>query len=86
MRVASNAKVEEKVNSVDDNVVDLDLSVIRKKRFRVDGDNNRILELNTSDVGIVSRLNEVYPKLQKLAQDAAGLIDSENDEDRKSVV
>lgn len=67
-------------NNVDENVVDLDLSVIRKKRFRVDGDNNRILELNTSDTGIVSRLNETYPKLQKLAQDAAELIHIDEDD------
>lgn len=50
---------------------DIDLSSIRKKRFRIDGDNNRYLELDTSDMGIISRLDNLYPKLQKLAQDAA---------------
>ena len=29
-----------------------------------------VLELNTSDMGIVKRLNEVYPKLQALARKA----------------
>lgn len=50
---------------------DIDLSVTRKKRFRIDGDNNRYLELNTSDMGIITRLDNLYPKLQKLSQDAA---------------
>lgn len=51
-------------------VIDLSLDVIRKKRFRIDGDNNRILELNTSDLNILSRLKEAYPKLVNLADGA----------------
>ena len=85
MKVASNAKVEEKVNSVDENVVDLDFSVIRKTKFRVDGDNNRILELNTSDTSIVSRLDDAYPKLQKLAQEAANSIEIDEDDIEKGL-
>ena len=50
---------------------DINLSATRKKRFRIDGDNNRYLELDTSDMGIITRLDNLYPKLQKLAQDAA---------------
>lgn len=50
---------------------DIDLSAIRKKRFRINGDNNTVLELNTSDMNILKRLEEFYPKLQKLAQEAS---------------
>ena len=50
---------------------DISLAATRKKRFRIDGDNNRYLELDTSDMGIITRLDNLYPKLQKLAQDAA---------------
>lgn len=50
---------------------DIDLSATRKKRFRIDGDNNRYLELNTSDMSIITRLNNLYPKLEKLSQDAS---------------
>ena len=57
-------------NTVKNNIVDIDLSAIRKKRFRVDGDDNRILELNTSDLGILPRLRESYPKLVSLAENA----------------
>lgn len=51
-------------------VTDISLSSIRKKRFRIDEDNNRILELNTSDLNILARLKEAYPKLVKLAETA----------------
>lgn len=53
------------------NIIDLDLSPIRKKRFRIDGDDSKILELNTSDLNILPRLRESYPKLQKLSEQAA---------------
>lgn len=51
-------------------IVDINLSAIRKKRFRIDGDDNRILELNTSDLGVLSRIKEAYPKLQELNERA----------------
>lgn len=52
----------------EEEIVDLDLSVAKKKRIRINGDNSKILELNISDIGIVSRLSKLYPKLQKLAE------------------
>lgn len=52
------------------NVADISLESIRKKRFRIDGDDNRILELNTSDLNILSRLKETYPKLINIADTA----------------
>lgn len=56
--------------NMQNDVVDINLSVIRKKRFRIDGDDNRILELNTSDLGVLSRIKEAYPKLQELNERA----------------
>lgn len=51
-------------------IIDLDLGKVKKKKFRINGDPNKILELNTSDVNIVTRLNKIYPKLKKLQEDA----------------
>ena len=54
-------------------IVTVDLTATRKKKFRIVVDEDKepeILELNTSDTGIISRLGEVYPKLTKLADDA----------------
>ena len=55
------------------NVIDIDLSVTKKKQFRIDGDDSRIIELNTSDMLIIERLNEVYPKLESLSAKTAEL-------------
>lgn len=61
---------------------DIDLSAIRKKRFRINGDNNKYIELNTSDMNIITRLDKLYPKLEKLAQDAAlKQLDKDNEDD-----
>lgn len=48
-------------------VIDIDLSVTQKKRFRIDGDDNRIVELNTSDMTILNRLDEADKRLKELA-------------------
>ena len=55
------------------NVVDIDLSVTKKKQFRIDKDDNRIIELNTSDMSILSRLQESYPRLDALSNKAMTL-------------
>ncbi len=55
-----------KLTSTNNDVIDISLSSIRKKRFRIDGDDSRILELDTSDLSILSRIREAYPKLQEL--------------------
>ena len=60
-------------------IIDIDLSPIRKKRFRIDQDNNKILELNTSDFNIVTRLQETYPKLSELVQQALTDVDIKDD-------
>lgn len=61
---------EEKVNQnvPTDDIIDVDLSAIKKKRFRINGDDNKILELNVSDLHVLTRLQEVFPKLDELAE------------------
>lgn len=49
----------------------IDLSALRKKRFTLDGDTNRVLELDTSDLSIVQRLSEAYPKLGELEREVS---------------
>ena len=71
-------KEEEEVK--DSDVQDIDLSVTRKKKFRIDGDNNRMLELNISDLNIIVRLKETYPKLQELSEKAANEWEDTDDE------
>lgn len=65
-----------KVKTDEENIIDIDLSVTRKKKFRINGDNTRFLELNTSDLGIFSRLKAVYPKMKESSAQAAQLLES----------
>lgn len=53
-----------------DNVVDIELGELQKKKFRLDRDNNRVIELNTSDISVVKRLEEVYPKMLEMVNKA----------------
>ena len=43
----------------------------RRKRIRIDGDDDRILLLNLSDLNIVVRMKEVYPQMSELSKKAA---------------
>ena len=62
-----------KSSSMEEQFIDIDLKPIQKRRIRIDGDNNRVVEINTTDMGIVTRLNEVYPKLQELEKEYGNL-------------
>ena len=64
-------------NLVQDDIQDISLDVIRKKKFRIDGDNDRILELNTSDLMVLNRIEDSYPRLVKLGNKASHLQVSE---------
>lgn len=73
-KVSDDVKTEQE--SIEDDIVDIDLSVIKKKKFRINGDNSKILELNTSDMGIVTRLKEAYPRLNDLMDSVADKFNS----------
>lgn len=62
-------------------IIDIDLSVTRKRRIRIDGDDSRILELAVSDFSVIQRLRDVYPKLNELNQKAHDIGLSTDDED-----
>lgn len=70
--ISKNEVVDENVQA---DIIDLDLSVTKKKKFRFNKDNNRILELNVSDMNILARVTEAYPKLLALQEKAAKLMD-----------
>ena len=76
-------------NTVTNNVIDLDLSVTKKKKFRFDKDDSRIVEVNTSDMNLMQRVSEAYPKLQELQTKASklteGLRVDENESESTSI-
>lgn len=70
------ALTENPTNAQED-IIDVDLSPIKKKRFRINGDNSKILELNVSDTGILERILTVEPQLRKLGEEATTFTDDE---------
>lgn len=67
--------------AVNNEIIDLDLSVTKKKKFRFDHDDTRIIELNTSDMGIIGRISEAYPKLTALQDKASKMMEGLHDDD-----
>ena len=57
-----------------EDIQDIDLSAIKKKRFRINGDSSKILELNTSDLSISSRLSAAYERLTKYMDEVGKLL------------
>lgn len=68
---------------VNNNIIDIDLAEVQKKSFRFYHRDDCIVEINISDMGIVGRVSEAYPKLLKLNEKAAkmmtGITVDEND-------
>lgn len=63
--------------NTDNEIIDISLSAIQKKRFRINGDNSKILELNVSDLNLTSRLNVAYSKLVSLMDEVQDTLGSE---------
>lgn len=57
---------DKRMETTMNNVIDLSLSI--KKKIRIDNDDNRIIELNTSDMGIVERINGLADKMVELSK------------------
>lgn len=51
-------------------VVDINLEGSRRKRFRIDKDDNRILELDTTDLSIIDRFQKKYTEMVELIDSA----------------
>ena len=64
----------------DNEVIDIQLES-PKKKFRINGDNTKMIELNPSDINIVSRLHETYKKLRGMATQAGSLLVDQQETD-----
>lgn len=51
----------------------IDLSEFKKKKFTINGDIDKIIELDPSDLNIITRLQNEYPKLQAMAKKMDGI-------------
>lgn len=69
-----------KKSTVDNDIIDIDLSEIKKQRYRIDGDNNRILELNVQDMNMPSRFFETQKEMEQITNEWAEKISSWGDD------
>lgn len=67
---------------------DIDLSETGKKAIKIKVAENdiRTLMLNTSDLLFVKRLNEIYPKLQKSAEEAMSKLDIDENKSTEEIL
>lgn len=72
-------KTEKAVAPKQDDVIDININVAERQKFRVNGQPNSIIELNLSDMGIFERLSTSYDRLQNLVTDMAE-IDTDADD------
>lgn len=68
-----------------------DISLSHKRSFSIDGDLNRIIHLDTSDMNVLVRLEETYPEIRQLAINATEKVvtitkDDDEDDDSTSLV
>lgn len=76
--VVENETSEEVVEDSSTSIPTIDLSAFNKKKFSINGDADKIIELDPSDLNIIQRLNTNYKKLQKLATKAQNQMASLN--------
>lgn len=69
----------------EEEIQDIKLNFNSKKRFRIDNDSSRILELDTSDLSVLTRLQEYYPKLKELEKEVTELASDLGSDDEEVV-
>ena len=72
-------EVQTSDSQIQDDIIDVEIKPIKRKKFRLNGDNNKIIELNTSDLNISVRLEKGWEELQKLANSVADVDTDEED-------
>lgn len=72
--------------SLPTNMTSLDLSATAKKHFCIDNNPDRSFDLNTSDLLVISRLNEGTAKLNDLELRAQALLDGVDIDDEDNVL
>ena len=65
------------------NIIDISINGIQRKRYRINGDDNKILELNPTDFNITVRMNEAYPKLLECESKISELPDITKDKEEE---
>ena len=60
-------------NKAVDNIQDITITGIQRTKFRINGSNDAIIELNLSDMSAIERLEDSYKKLQQSMEELSNL-------------
>lgn len=63
-------------------IVDINIDGIKRQRFRINGNNDSVIELNLSDLNTVDRMKEGLEKLDAEMTEIANLPDDDNLKDK----
>lgn len=74
------------VNAAANDIIDISFESARKKRFRIDKDDNRILELDTTDLTIVDRFKTKIDELIAVVDNGFKTTSTDNEEDIDNVI
>lgn len=69
---------DENVDAIND-VIDIQLDTVKRTKFRINGNNDAIIELNLSDLGIMSRLETGMKQLQDAMNEIVNISDEDSD-------
>lgn len=69
----------------DDTPIISDINLSQRKTFRIDGDNDRMLSLDISDMNVIVRLKDAYPKMKQAALNASKKVESIKDTSSEDV-
>lgn len=79
--MALTDETKNNIQTPEDDVIDINLDGVKRKRFRINGIPGAIVELNLSDLSIVDRLER---GMQKLAAEMAAISEIPDDDENTS--
>lgn len=76
---------EQPKQTVPNNVISLDMSDATRTKIWINGDCQKVISLNLTDMGIVARFSDAYPKLLELQDGISNTIASGKPEDMDDI-
>lgn len=77
--------IEEPIPTMPNGVINLDMRDAARTKIWVNGDCRKIIELNLTDMGIITRFSDTYPKLLALQDEISQMIEDGKPEDMDSM-
>lgn len=83
--IAKPQPIEQPKAEVPNGVISLDMSEAARTKIWVNGDCQKVIELNLTDMGIITRFSEAYPKLLDLQNEIGSVIEEGKPEEMSGI-